>query len=149
MYDLIKKYEGFRAEAYPDPATGGEPWTIGFGTTVYPDGRKVRKGDTCTEEEAEGYLKNYIETQIMPHIKGLSLKKSQLEAVVSLIYNVGWTVFGRSKLCDAIRSYQASPAVEALAAICKEWDFWLATGKPMTGLIKRRVEELGMFVGAV
>jgi lysozyme len=28
-FDLIKSAEGLRLNAYPDPATGGEPWTIG------------------------------------------------------------------------------------------------------------------------
>ena len=41
--DLTKISEGLRTEAYPDPGTGGDPWTIGYGHTngVYP-------GETCT-----------------------------------------------------------------------------------------------------
>ncbi|MEB3349297.1 MAG: lysozyme, partial [Cyanobacteriota bacterium] len=30
---LIIEFEGFRDKAYPDPATGGAPWTIGYGFT--------------------------------------------------------------------------------------------------------------------
>jgi lysozyme len=149
VYDLIKRYEGFRPDAYPDPATGGEPWTIGYGTTAYPDGRKVRKGDVCPSEEAEAYLKNYIETEITPRIANLNLKDSQLEAVVSLCYNVGTPLFLKSKLCTAIRAYARSASASDLAEICRQWDFWLAAGRPMKGLVKRRVEELGMFVGGV
>ena len=36
---LTEQFEGCRLEAYPDPATGGEPWTIGYGHTgpdVFP-----------------------------------------------------------------------------------------------------------------
>ena len=45
--DLTKISEGLRTEAYPDPATGGDPWTIGYGHTngTYP-------GETCTEGQA-------------------------------------------------------------------------------------------------
>lgn len=28
--DLIKRFEGWRANAYVDPATGGEPITVGW-----------------------------------------------------------------------------------------------------------------------
>src|ERR1700743_1803569 len=38
--DLIEKWEGYakdlgngKVQSYPDPATGGAPWTIGIGTT--------------------------------------------------------------------------------------------------------------------
>ena len=31
--DLIKEFEGCHLKAYPDPKTGGDPWTIGFGAT--------------------------------------------------------------------------------------------------------------------
>jgi hypothetical protein len=42
---LVKEFEGCRLTAYPDPETGAEPWTIGWGSTAYADGREVRKGD--------------------------------------------------------------------------------------------------------
>lgn len=29
----IRADEGFRSHAYPDPLTGAEPWTVGFGAT--------------------------------------------------------------------------------------------------------------------
>jgi lysozyme len=41
--DLIKRFEGLRLTAYPDPSTGGDPWTIGYGTT-----RGVRPGMTIS-----------------------------------------------------------------------------------------------------
>ena len=52
---LIKGFEGKRLNAYND---GVGVWTIGFGTTRYPNGVRVKKGDTCTEAQAESYLEN-------------------------------------------------------------------------------------------
>ena len=54
---LLENYEGLRLNAYPDPATGGEPITIGVGATRYPPGfrfgrSKVMLGDSITKEEA-------------------------------------------------------------------------------------------------
>ena len=39
--DLICNFEGKRLMAYDD---GVGVWTIGFGTTIYPNGIKVKKG---------------------------------------------------------------------------------------------------------
>ena len=30
---MIRQNEGFRPNAYPDPKTGADPWTVGFGCT--------------------------------------------------------------------------------------------------------------------
>lgn len=43
--------EGFRSLAYPDPKSGGDPWTVGYGHT-----KGVRKGDTVTPDRAEADL---------------------------------------------------------------------------------------------
>ena len=54
--ELLENYEGLRTNAYPDPYTGGEPYTIGIGATYYPPGFRlegpVRLGDTITKKEA-------------------------------------------------------------------------------------------------
>jgi lysozyme len=44
----IRSDEGFRAEAYPDPLTGGDPWTVGFGCT----GTDIKKGTRWTLAQA-------------------------------------------------------------------------------------------------
>ena len=31
--NLIKRFEGCRLKAYPDPGSRGAPWTIGYGHT--------------------------------------------------------------------------------------------------------------------
>ncbi|MDO8682413.1 MAG: lysozyme, partial [Armatimonadota bacterium] len=50
---FIMEFEGCVLAAYPDPATGGEPWTIGVGHTG-----GVQPGDTCTEEQALAWLRD-------------------------------------------------------------------------------------------
>ena len=57
--DIIKRWEGFRPKPYLCPA--GIP-TIGYGTTVYPNGRKVTLQDKAiTEQVADQYLRIYIQ----------------------------------------------------------------------------------------
>ena len=38
---LIRGFEGCRLAAYPDPLSGGAPWTIGWGSASHLDGRPV------------------------------------------------------------------------------------------------------------
>ena len=64
MYELIRKYEGCRLTAYKCPAG---VWTIGYGTTVYPNGQPVREGDKISRAEAEAFLTMYIKQNITAH----------------------------------------------------------------------------------
>ena len=56
MYDLIKKYEGFRSTAYLCPAG---IWTIGYGTTLI-NGKPVAKGMTISKDRAEELFNSWI-----------------------------------------------------------------------------------------
>jgi len=53
----LKRDEGLRLKAYPDPLSGGPPWTIGYGHT----GPEVHKGLVWTQEQAETALLADIE----------------------------------------------------------------------------------------
>ena len=53
--DLICEFEGKRLVAYDD---GVGIWTIGFGTIKYPNGTRVKKGDTCTLDQAKEYMRH-------------------------------------------------------------------------------------------
>jgi lysozyme len=48
----LKRDEGLRLEAYPDPLSGGDPWTIGYGHT----GPEVRQGVVWTQEQCDAAL---------------------------------------------------------------------------------------------
>lgn len=95
--DLISGFEGTRFKAYDD---GVGVWTIGTGTTVYPNGVKVKQGDTCTPEQAKAYFKHDLakfektvnESVIVP------LSQNQFDALVSLTYNIGSGAFNNSTL---------------------------------------------------
>ena len=141
MYDLIKRYESFRPQAYRCPA---QRWTIGYGTTIYPDGREVKEGDKITESKAEEYLAWYVETNIKPVLKKIPyvLTDNQEKALASLIYNIGSSAFLRSKLFRAIvdKDYEQ---------IFKNWDWIKAGGVVMKGLVKRRTEELYLFMKGI
>src|SRR5690606_41643907 len=53
--DLIRNFESLRLNAYDD---GVGVWTIGYGTTKYPGGVRVKKGDVCTLDQAKAYMQH-------------------------------------------------------------------------------------------
>lgn len=50
----IKADEGFRAHAYPDPISGAEPWSVGYGAT----GKAIGPTTVWTESEAAAWLED-------------------------------------------------------------------------------------------
>lgn len=65
--------------------------TIGYGTTFYPDGRKVRPSDPDIDEtKATTYLKDHL-NKLSPDVKKHfpKLNPHQHDAITSLCYNVG------------------------------------------------------------
>lgn len=132
---LIKKYEGFRAQAYKCPAG---IWTCGYGSTKYADGSPVKKGDTITEPKAEALLIDYLIKNVNPYLEPLKLKDCQKSALQSLIYNIGWPSFSRSKCYKALKE-------KDWPTFIKEYDWFKGGGKFLLGLAKRRTEELATF----
>jgi len=95
---LIREFEGCHLSAYPDPLSGGEPWTIGYGTTRYSDGRKVQRGDKITIIEANRLLDLEIERiasklrSTVPFWNAMSGDKQC--ALISFAYNLGSGFYG-------------------------------------------------------
>lgn len=136
IYDpfyLIRKWESFRAKAYKCPVG---KWTVGYGSTYYPDGTLVKEGDTITQQEANNLLAWYCTTQIkLP--KGTFNPKQKM-ALYSLIYNIGQGAFNRSKCKSAIEK-------EDWLTAYNNWTWIKANGKILKGLVNRRNDEKALF----
>ena len=95
---LIQQFEGCHLNAYPDPLSGGEPWTIGWGTTRYSDGRKVKKSDKLNRVEADMLLRQEVDRiagklrETVPHWREMA--DHQQCALVSFAYNLGSGFYG-------------------------------------------------------
>lgn len=146
--ELIKKYEGCRLKAYRCPAG---VWTIGYGSTRYTNGDKVKEGDRITQEQADALFKDTVdkfEYQVKM-ILGDELKailpESSISALVSLAYNIGITAFAKSTLLKVIKQNKNN-----LKDIEYQWLRWnKANGKVLLGLTKRRKEEFEMYKNGV
>ncbi len=92
---------GCRCIAYPDPATKGKPWTIGFGHT----GKDVYPGLVITKEQGlQIFIKdlskfvNYVNKQL----EGYPILQKEFEAYVDQCFNTGYTLKG--ELLDMIKA---------------------------------------------
>ena len=141
---LIKRFEG-RARrcddgmvaAYPDPGTGGAPWTIGWGSTgpgIGPD--TVWTQDQCDERFArdlEGYA-----AEVADAIGDAPTTQAQFDALVSFHYNTG--AIGRASLTRLHRAGDHSAAAREFA----RWKY--AGGRVLRGLVKRRDAEAQLYL---
>ena len=137
--DLICGFEGKRLAAYDD---GVGVWTIGFGTTVYPNGIKVKKGDTCTEAQAKAYMAHDLKKFEATVNKAVTvqLNQNQFDALVSLAYNIGTNAFSKSTLVKKLNANDIRGAAD-------QFDEWVnAGGKRMQGLVNRRAKEKALFL---
>lgn len=136
---LLCEFEGKRLVAYDD---GVGVWSIGFGTTVYPDGARVKPGDRCTEIQARTYMLQDLkkfETVVRQSVH-IQLSQNQFDALVSLAYNIGPTAFRHSTLVKKLNA-------EDIKGAADQFDVWIyAGGKPMQGLIRRRIKEKHLFL---
>ena len=137
--DLIASFEGTRTRAYDD---GVGVWTIGIGTTVYPNGTKVKKGDSCTLDQAKSYFAHDLkrfETTVNNLVK-VPLSQNQFDALVSLVYNIGSGNFASSTLLKKLNAKDYAGAAEQFP----RWN--KGGGKVMKGLVRRRDAERALFL---
>lgn len=151
---LLIPYEGYHRKlpsgdccAYPDPATGALPWTIGYGSTYHSDGTLVRKDEVWTKDYA---IK--VKTQVLDKfLKGLLLLSPELitsspnkiASVLSLVYNIGLGNYKISKLRKKIANGDYTDIDKEFL----KWNTARVNGvrRVMLGLTKRRKAEAALF----
>jgi GH24 family phage-related lysozyme (muramidase) len=148
---LIKRFEGCArlrpdglVEAYPDPGTGAEPWTIGWGATGRDRVRGGRIGpDTVwTQAECDARLADDLvryADEVDRAIGDAPTSQAQFDALVSFHYNTG--AIGRATLTRKHRAGDCAGAVREFA----RWN--RAGGRVMKGLVRRRGAEAEMYLG--
>lgn len=137
--DLIVSFESVELKAYDD---GVGVWTIGIGTTVYPNGIKVKNGDICTLEQAKSYFKYdlaHFENTVNKLVT-VPLAQNQFDALVSLTYNIGSGAFKNSTLLKKLNLGDYRGAADQFLLWNK------AGGKVLQGLVRRRTVERELFI---
>ena len=144
---LIKRFEGCarkrpdgRFEAYPDPGTGGDPWTIGWGAT----GKGIARGTVWTQAECDARLERDLlrfARDVARALDNAPTSQAQFDALVSFHYNTG--AIAKATLTKLHKRGQ----FEAAAA---EFGKWVnAGGKRLKGLVRRREAEASLYRNAL
>lgn len=139
LIDLIKKFEGCKLTAYKCPAG---IWTIGFGSTYYADGTRIKEGDTISLEQANKLLADTL----TPYEKFVDantrddISQGQFDALVDFAYNCG---NGNLKSSTLLKKVNANPNDKSIE---KEFMKWTkAAGKELKGLVNRRNAEVKLY----
>ena len=136
---LVEKSEGDVLKAYPDPATGGAPWTIGHGHT----GPEVHPGMRITQQEADAYLEQDLcrVGQQISKVVHVELSQDEFDALVCFVYNIGIGNFMNSTMLRLLNMGKFDEA-------SNEFEKWTkGAGKVMPGLVARRHNEKDLFNG--
>lgn len=145
--DLIKVFEGSRLEAYPDPKTGGEPITIGWGSTRDRNGRPFQLGDRITQQEADELLMAQITRTYLPpqsRIPGWNtLNENQQGAILSFAYNLGANFFGARgfETISRVLRNQEWHNIEPALILYRN-----PGSRVEEGLLRRRLSEANVFL---
>lgn len=140
---LLRTFEGCAkvrrdglVEAYPDPGSGGDPWTIGWGAT----GHGIARGTVWTQERCDlrlaADLARYSE-EVARTLDGAPTTQAEFDALVSFHYNTG--AIARATLTKHHRAGRKSAAAAEFA----RWN--RAAGKVLPGLVRRRRAEAALY----
>ncbi|HEY0044177.1 MAG TPA: lysozyme [Allosphingosinicella sp.] len=145
---LIQQFEGCAKKqpdgtfiAYPDPGTGGDPWTIGWGST----GANIKKGTVWTQAQCDARFAEHVAefaAGVAKVLGGAKTSQSQFDAMVSFAYNVG---IGNLAASTLLKLHKAGDYAGAAAQFAR-WN--KAAGKVLPGLTKRRAAEAALYASA-
>lgn len=145
---LVKEFEGCQLNAYPDPETGGDPWTIGWGSTRHANGQPVRQGDTITQAQADALLVSRLEHDnqaLASRITGWGqLNVNERAALLSFTYNCGTGWYGSNGFATLTGCLQRGLQSDAseLAKVPAALMLYVNPGGPSeAGLRRRRKAE--------
>ena len=138
---IVAQFEGCVLTAYPDPGSGGDPWTVGYGHT----GPDVTPGCTIGQAHADHLLRtdlNHAAAEVfrlLPMATGWTPKRQA--ALISFTFNVGAGALQHSTLRRRLLAGEDPAAV-----VRAELPRWSKAGKKiMEGLVRRRAAEVALF----
>ena len=136
---FIKSFESCRLQAYPDPGTGGQPYTCGWGSTF-----GVCHDSTWTQAYADQRFDNEVSkfAQGVEDRVHVPLTQNQFDALTSFAFNLGLRNLAGSTLLQDLNALNYIGAADEIL----RWN--RAAGKVMPGLTRRRVAERELFLRA-
>jgi lysozyme len=130
---LTEQFEGCKLDAYQD--------SVGVATIGYGHTRNVTMGMTCTQEQAEQWLQEDVQSaaDAVNRLVTVELTQQEFDALVDFTFNLGAGNLQSSTLLRLLNSGDYTGA----AAEFQKWD--KAGGQVLAGLLRRRQAEADMF----
>lgn len=112
VFQEAEKFEKCELVAYKCPAG---VWTIGIGTTMYPSGKRVQPGETCTREQAiEYYLHDMSTTAAQVDALTIdNISQGNFDALCLFVYNVGVGAYRDSTLRKKVNANPKDSLIRA------------------------------------
>ena len=139
-YDLIKDFEALKLKPYLCSASVP---TIGYGSTYYENGKKVKLTDApITKERADALFQIVADDfakRVVPLIKK-PVTQNQFNSIVSFAFNLGVRALQNSTL---LRLVNINPNDANIAKEFLKWN--KAGGVVVKGLTNRRIKESALY----
>ena len=142
-YNIIRQWETLRCRAYKALPTE-KYYTIGYGHCA----ADVGKNQVITPATAEELLRADVEAyaSLLAHVNP-TLTQRQYDALISLIYNIGWYNFIHSMTGFLVAQLNTRNKVSP-STVARRIILWTRSGgKELLGLQRRRVFEANYFLG--
>jgi lysozyme len=147
---LIERWEGWhkslpdgRAAPYVCPAG---VVTIGFGTTYWLDGRRIKMSDDAiTREVGKQLLLRQLQTYAatVDRVIKIAIHPWMRAALISLAYNIGTGAIAKSTVVRMVNQRR-------WAEVPRAFQMWRnGGGRVLTGLLNRRIDESALFMRGV
>ena len=130
---LTEQFESCRLVAYQD---SNGIWTCGWGHTF-----GVHAGTTCTQEQADAWLLEDVQSAVgsVNRLVTAPLTQNEFDAVVDFVFNCGNGNFAGSTMLRLLNAGDYSGAANEF----DKWDH--ASGQVIAGLLRRREAEQAEF----
>lgn len=145
-HEFMIMWEGFRTAVYPDPGTGGAPWTVGAGLTYKPDDSKFKPGEVYAVDQLTKWAETILARDFIPEHKNWDkFTKGQKMALISFGWNNGAGFVGDyDKFASINRIMDDNDWNDARRVFGL---YSKAGGKLMLGLQRRRYSEYLLSTG--
>jgi lysozyme len=144
--ELTKRFEGCKLTAYPDPGTGGAPWTIGWGHTF-----GVRAGMKVDQQQADMWLMEDLTNaaEVVALWVKSSLTQPQFDSLVDFVFNVGPGLVGHRDGFVWLKGGGHSTLLRMLNSgyydlAAEQFLRW--NQPPLAGILSRRHAERDLFL---
>ena len=138
--NLVKQFEGFYSKPYLCPS---QVPTIGYGSILYENGKKVTLNDPAITEERAIELMRWELNKKAIEVDAMTtdaINQYQFDALVSFAYNCGSGALKGSTLLKRVNANPNDPTIKDAFLM------WVkADGKTLKGLVNRRNAEANLY----